>query len=273
MAQRNTNSNKPTPQPQPETTAQASETAKLDTAKKVNAFEVADAKISDTAREKALLVANAKQRLAEAKDLFAAGDEKAKEGSAIADKASVALYQGRAAGTVSAEEVSAVLRDIFGAKKKNDGSDSKTPDGQGEMLRKRIVRMTQAHEFVVLDDVSAASGFFAGVPDDAVGEIEAVIASVDAGDLSIYSAYDQFAEIKREHTERVNFAFDPKKIAALNEALGKPEAIEKLAASTALFDEYVTLSKMLRVLGEGVTAIREAQSEQVMEEMPAQQAA
>lgn len=245
-----------TPQPTEATTAELSGQSR-------NAFDIANAIMTQNAKDKVATISAVKQRLAEARDAFAAGEDRTKEGNAIADKAGIRLYQVRAAGLVSAEEVNAILRDVFGAKKKPDGGESKTPDGQGEAIRKRIVRMVQASEFV---NGETPTGFFATMPTEAAAEIEAVIASVDSDDLSMWSAYDSFADIKRKHTDKVAMAFDPAKIAQINEALGKPDAVERLAASVALFDEYKTLSKLLRVLGEGVQAIRDAEAAEMAED-------
>lgn len=218
-----------------------------------NAFDIANAQMSEKVKDKVLTVSAVKQRLAEAKDAFNQGAEHVKEGNAIAGEAGVKLYQAMTSGIVDAEETNAILRDVFGAKETSNGQPGKTPAGQGEVIRKRIVRAVAADEFIA--NGGASSGFFKDLPAEAADEVQAVLDTLDA-DGSIWTAYDALNKIKAKHRDRAAMAFDPAKIATINESLGKPEAVLMLFNSTALFDEYRTLSKLLKVLGEGVTAMR-----------------
>lgn len=218
-----------------------------------NAFDIANAEMSEKVKDKVLTVSAVKQRLAEAKDAFNQGADHVKEGNAIAGEAGVKLYQAMTSGVIDTEETNAILRDVFGAKETSNGQPGKTPAGQGEVIRKRIVRAVAADEFVT--NGGATSGFFKDLPPEAADEVQAVLDKLDA-DGSIWTAYDDLNKIKAKHRDKVNMAFDPAKIAAINESLGKPEAVLMLFNSTALFDEYRTLSKLLKVLGEGVTAMR-----------------
>lgn len=230
-------------------------------AKPVNAFAARLAERADKGDEKVKVVTEVKQRLAEAYDAFNSGDDRLTEANQIADKAGVKLYQAQADGSMTADEVTALIGDVFGFQKKGstatrvnagDSEASKTPFGKGNTLRQRIVRMVNASDYI---DNGAESGFFSTVPDEAEDEIAAVIAAVDSGDMSLFRAYDRFAEIKRAHVEKVPFAFDPAKIAALSTELLKAGAIERIAKSDALRDEYATLLEVIQTVGDGIAAI------------------
>jgi hypothetical protein len=205
--------------------------------------------LSETGAAKHRILGETKQRLAEAADLFNLGGEKAREGKIIADKAAVSLYQARANGVLSADELSTLLGDTFGWKaKKGDkerpvkGGDpdaSKTPFGQGEAIRKRVVRAVQAYEYV--HDVDA-SKFFDGLPVDTVAD---VLQRVETGSLSIWSAYDTMGEIKRDAATKINPAFDPVRVAKFVEALREPNAAQIFADSPSLQDAYLALHDMI----------------------------
>lgn len=229
--------------------------------KPVNAFVARLAERAGNWDEKAKVVTEIKQRLAEAHDAFNSGDDRLTEANQIADKAGVRLYQAQAAGRMTADEVTAIIGDVFGFQKKGstgtrvnagDSEASKTPFGKGNTLRQRIVRMVNASDYI---ENGAETGFFSTVPDEAEDEIAAVIATVDSGNMSLFRAYDRFAEIKRAHVEKVPFAFDPAKIAALSVELLKAGAIDRIAKSDALRDEYATLLEVIQTVGDGIAAI------------------
>jgi hypothetical protein len=220
-----------------------------------NVFAMVDATVTRVAAEKARLMGSVRQRLAEAKELYGKGlgeTEKAQEMSA---DAAFRLYQARTSGIVSQEEVSAALGDAFGWKQTAKGEPSKTPAQPGEMIRKRIVRAVAASEFVTGGD---GGRFFVGLPEDSV---RSVLNKVNDGDLSIFSAYDTLAELKRASAdERIEFAFDPKKVAGLVEKLGEPGAKEKVLANEALIAGYGALIKILLIIGEQPVAKDEAKA-------------
>jgi hypothetical protein len=212
-------------------------------------FEQRDVEISDAIANKVQQLSEARQRLAEAADLYREGDSKSAEAKEAADKASVLLYRARVNGTVSADELSAVLGDQFGFKAKQNGEPSKTPNGQGEAIRKRIVRAVQAHEHVNGGD---GGRFFQGLPED---EVQDVLTNMESGDIGFWAAYERFAEIKRDHAVKVNPAFDPKRIAAIAEALQEEGAAKTIRANKALADAYVGLRKMIALVGQEIAAL------------------
>jgi hypothetical protein len=256
----NSRANQTRTQPEPEAAVAA---IHEDTAAKVvamrpnkgsrnNFFEKRDVEISDAIANKVQQLSEARQRLAEAADLYREGDSKSAEAKEAADKASILLYQARVVGTVSADELSALLGDQFGLKAKQNGEPSKTPLGQGEAIRKRIVRAVQAHEHVNGGD---GGRFFQGLPEDDVSD---VLAEMESGDLGFWAAYERFAEIKRDNATKVNPAFDAKRIAAIAEALQSEGAAKHFLNNKALSDAYVALLKMINIIGEEITALDKA---------------
>lgn len=254
------------PEPSPAMAAMSEETAAkvvdLRPAKgaRANLFEMRQNELSDAAANKVQQLSEARQRLAEAADLFAeAGDEKNNTGivgeaMAAASKASLLLYQARVTGNISADDLTGILGDQFGFKTKSDNvTPSKTPDGRGEAIRKRIVRAVQGHEYVNGGD---GGRFYAGLPTD---KIEGVLHSVESGELSFWQAYDNLAAIKRENANKVELAFDPKRIAAIAEKLQEEGAANAFVKNAALADAYTALYTIIRLVGEeAATLIKKA---------------
>lgn len=212
--------------------------------KPVDRLAVVSTERSAIAAAKMALLGTVRQQLAEAADLFAAGASKAELAREVANKAAIGLYQGRVDGSVNQDEVSAILGDQFGYKTKKDGSPSKTPQGEGEAIRKRVVRAAFANDYVTTGD---GGRFFEGLPKD---EIEAVCNAVSNGETSIWSAYEQFATIKREHSARVDAAFDPKRMAAIVASLTTDGAAEIVLNSPALVAVYAALRDAINVIAE-----------------------
>lgn len=218
---------------------------------------------SETAIAKVTVLQDIRQKLAEANDLFQSGDDKAKEASAIADNCGVRLYQAMVVGIANAEETSSLLCDIFGRKPKADGTPGKTPFGQGEHLRKRVIRAVQAHECVT-GKFSRPSAFFDGLSGDSADKdgrtIANVVTALSQGQLSIWSAYDYLAKIRRDNAETVKPAFDPKKVAAMVESLSQDGAADIVAASPALQAAYDALFSVMGTIAEGVIAAKQAEA-------------
>lgn len=212
-----------------------------------NLFTAKDVEVSRKAAEKVALMGTVRQRLAEANDLFAAGEDKAKEATSIADQQAVKLYQARIADVVSKEEISATLGDVFGFKVKSDGTPGKTPNGQGEAIRKRIVRASQAWDYVTDGD---GGTFFEGLPED---DITAILDAIEGG-MSIWTAYDKFAEVKRNHAIKTELAFDVRKMSALVAKLSEPDSGDIIRSSDELIAVYSGLLKILVIIGEAPVA-------------------
>jgi hypothetical protein len=212
--------------------------------RKNNLFTQAATAVSRKAAEKVNLMGNVRQKLAEAADLYKEGDDKAGEAREVAGKAALTLYQARIDGLLSGDEVSATLGDTFGYKNKSDGTPGKTPAGQGEAIRKRVVRMAQAFDYVQNGD---GGRFFEGLPEE---EIQDVLKQVEDGDITVFWAYDRFAEIKREHLTRTEMAFDPKRIGNLVEKLSEEGSADIIRNDPLLIAAYGALIDILNVIGE-----------------------
>lgn len=213
-------------------------------------------KTSETA-EKVLLLSSATQSLAHAFDLYQEGEGKAKEATEIASKATLALYQARTTTNTSADEVSAKLGDVFGFKVSKEGKRSKTPAGNGEVLRKRIVRAVAAYKFVELGE---EDGFFSGLTpdsmtdgDDPVSIREVVRSMGTEGGYTINTAYNVFADIKRAQAVKTNIAFDHKRLGAIVAELGGNGSVSIEAAAEIYKGNpalVIVLDELRRVIGD-----------------------
>jgi hypothetical protein len=206
------------------------------------------------------LVKATSQVLAHASDLYAEGDDKAKEAKGIADKAAIQLYQGRAAGILTAEQVSDVLKNAFGAQKKgartvkvhpSDPEASKTPFGAGEDIRKRVVRAANAFDHI---NGRIEDRFFEGLDRDSADEdgntLGDVLDRLSDGSIGLWASYERMAAIKRAHQVRTNPAFDAKKMAAIVNALGEEGARSIILGNPGLKIVYAELIEVLSVIGE-----------------------
>lgn len=194
-------------------TPTASNEGNIGTVTVMEAFKAANVAVTAKAEQSATMQQAIRQQLAEAKDLLSQGDGKAKEARSITAVAALSLYQGRIAGLFSNEQINGLLGDQFGYKQKQDGTASKTPDGEGEAIRKRVMRMTQAHDFVVSDE---ATKFFEPLDK---AEVASVLAALESGMKPIYTAYDDLSELSRKAKETVPTAFNPKAILKLVDTL------------------------------------------------------
>lgn len=207
--------------------------------------------IDDGAADKARIMSEARQRLAEARDYFdeadSAGSEMLEKAQSEASRGALALYQAGRSGSMSQEERSELLGDIFGRKTKKDGSPSKTPDGQGETLRKRINRMINAAEFA--DDQRGGGSYFDDFPDAA--DVAEIVSDMEVGNISIYTAYDNLTALKKAvRPAATPLQFDPARVLKLTEVLATAEAVETIADSTPLQMAYKGLLTQLLTLGE-----------------------
>lgn len=225
-----------------------------------NAFDTLNATVSVAVAEKAAHLATAQASLTDAKTLYESGETYRAEADKSAGVAALLLYQGRKAGTFSADEVSEVLRSVFGCKPKADGSDGLTPAGEGEAIRKRIVRAVSVQQ-AVDGNVIPEKGFMANLPAPAIIDMGKVLTAVETGKRPLFTAYDDWQKIKAEYREDVDPAFDPKKVAALVEKLASASAIDTIEASPMLFTAYGQLRNMINAIGEEIATRAAAKAE------------
>lgn len=223
-----------------------------------NAFETATVELQDNAKAKEASVSKARQLFAEANDAYNDASGKTSEAQEIANRAAIELYSLRVTGKASADEATAVLRDIFGAKLKPDGkTPSQTPAGKGEEIRKRLQRLIQAHEYIADPNVD---NFFTGLDPADVEPILNGYLSGD-GDVTLWTSYEKFAKVKADAKETVQAAFDPKRIAAIVDGLTPASAAEKIWANPALRTAYSALFGALKAIGGTLTELDALASE------------
>lgn len=242
-----------------------------------NAFAIRQSETGSVVADKLQLLGSIRQRLAEAVDLDNQGGAKAKEAENIADSQSIRLYQARLqTGGLDANEVSGMLGDVFGYKPKQDGTPGKTPAGLGESIRKRVVRLVGAAEFVTGGEGGA---FFNGLdptaevlvaenspPISIVGILDRVEARAKdpegkAG-MSLYTAFDKLADIRKASlAPRPAPWLDPKHVASLVGKLREPGAIAVLMDTPGLETAYSALWAVLTVNGESIVIEREKRKE------------
>lgn len=171
----------------------------------------------------------------------------------LAERASHNLAIGLIDGIIGNEEANALLSDKFGCKVKGnppnvdkskplpvgDTNASKTPFGTGEAIRKRLVRINAANEFINGRD---GGRFFDDMDEE---DVSTIIDQVRSGDLSIWTAYNNLAEIRREGMDRKPFEQNPAKIKGFIDALAQPGTAKAIAESEELGSYYAALHEML----------------------------
>lgn len=207
------------------------------------------------ARDKMEVMGVVRQGLAEAADLFKAGTDSEKQAVEVASKAALRLYQARAENLVTPAEVSAALGDEFGYKPKTDGTPGKTPAGQGEAIRKRIVRAASAYDYVMNGD---GGTFFQGLP---VDDVNSILASMENGDIGFWAAYEAFAQIKRDNATKTIPAFNHKHISSLVDALSEKGAPFKFRSNPELVATYAALVDVIKLVDEAAAELEDGAEE------------
>ena len=218
-----------------------------------DAFSAFTNRMTDEARDKVRLMGAARQALAEAADLYGEGTGKDKAAVECAGKAIHLLYDGVTAGIVTRGEISPTLGDIFGFKPLKDGKPGKTPAGHGEVIRKRLVRLLDAADYVVEGSETA---FTKGLPAD---DVSSVLNRVETKQVSAWQAYELLGDIRKAaNTGRPDTAFNPMSVAKLVEKLSNDYDIsaDNIRSDEALFKAYASLKLTLEIVSERI-AIRD----------------
>lgn len=182
-----------------------------------------------------------REELSEVIALQSQESAKASEVSDKSGKVALRLYDGQIAGIFSKDEVSALLGDAFGFKMKADGSPSKTPEGQGEQIRKRVVRAVSVADFL---QGKADRPAFIG--EGLEGDAQSIMSALNNGEISIFTAYNNLGELK-EKKESVPAHLDPVKVLKMANELMKEEVAAVIVQSEGLKAAYDTLLKALGV--------------------------
>lgn len=150
-------------------------------------------------------LADAKSALDEINSIQLVGDDKAKDAKErlqnASGKAAFSLFRMEATGVASKEETSALLGETFGFKMTGNGKVSKTPDGEGEAIRKRVVRAVDAYRFV---HTGQATSFFAPLAghSDAVESVAEYVSGMMEGSYSLFTVYNNLQDMVKEYREK-----------------------------------------------------------------------
>lgn len=215
---------------------------------------------SERVTQKSQLLATVRNQLHEANEAFEAGNDKAVTAEKLAEIPARTLYLMEVDKTISRAEINAILIEEFGAKvRPSDGKESKTPAGKGEDIRKRIVRAVQTATF--LADGGEAPTFLNGAD---VDKAASIMAAVDEGTYSIWSAYDELGALKTK-TAAVDPAFNLSLLGKIVASLTSEGATDVLRQNKALRMAYLDIIEAYQDLD--LTA---APSEEKPEEKPEQ---
>ena len=212
-----------------------------------NAFAAFTARRSEAVENKVKLVSSARELLTSAAKLAATASDTDEKALEPAQKGGFLLYRGLADGVLSQDEVSDILGGTFGWKTKQNGEQSKTPAGLGEVIRKRVVRAHKAYDYAINGNEPVA--FFEPMERE---DVAPFVHELDEGKRSIWSVYDGLAELKAERSgQRPKAAFDPRRIAALTRDIGQniAETVATVQRTPGLFAAYAGLLQMLTVIG------------------------
>jgi hypothetical protein len=200
---------------------------------KVTVFAAHKAQLQGKMQGKVATLEVVRESLQEAKSLLEQGRDMEGKAEEIIQKPSLLMYQAQVAGQLTKEEVTEELGKAFGFK-----VTSKTPDGKGEQIRKRIVRAVASYEYAKGGD---APSYLEGVDRD---EVMSIINAIDSGDITVNTAYGRLGELK-DKPERVSVAFNVGSLTKLVAAITEEGAFQKIASSPALVAVYAALHEAL----------------------------
>jgi hypothetical protein len=232
---------------------------------------MARATTSQTTVNKQAFLGDIRQKLAQVADEAKAHGEQAVETEKLADVSATRLYQARIAGVISAEELTAVLGDVFGYKPKQDGTPGKTPAGNGDAIRKRVVRAVQGWDYIHGGD---GGRFYEPMDREAVQPVIEKIGRMEgegeeahiAEGCSLWSVYKQLGDLKSQGSVRLPFAVDAKKIVGLTESVSETGFFDTLRSNQSLLSAYIGLADQLSILLDTPVDQEPAESEEVEEE-------
>jgi len=194
--------------------------------------------ISDAVEAKLATLDTAKAAFADAKDLYESGDDKKTQADEMANNGAVALFQMQTGGLVTKEETSAALGQVFGFKvSEKTGKVSKTPAGQGEVIRKRVVRAVQTFDYI---NGGECPTFLEGAD---IADVQGVWGEFEAGNISIFTAYDSLGKLKER--EPVPAAFNAKTMEKVLAEMAKDGFSAKIAADPELRVIYAAMADIL----------------------------
>jgi hypothetical protein len=222
------------------------------------AFTALETTLSAAAAFKLENVNYAKECFLTAKNLEAAGDGDKREAQLVSSEGAMALVEVMVddKNPMAREEMNAILGDLYGWKiTPATGKQSKTPEGKGNDIRKRIIRYVDAVAYA--NGAATAPKFLEGVEAQTVADslLEAV-----QNQTSIWTVYDTLGGLKAKPAP-VELALNAKRIAELVESLSNVGNMTSIAADPALLAIYSELHSAMGTLNAVVTEYLEAEAE------------
>lgn len=216
------------------------------------------------------------QRLAEAFDTYAKADALNLEAAEIASDASKAIILNASKRIASKQdavlgkkEISGFLCNIFGAKEKGgkgkvsptDKDASATPHGNGEVIRKRIARLIDAHSFLSGAEVTSFFEPMEGQSDIIKDIVDRVYEADPAKNpLSIFSAYDMIGKaVKEAQDAAIPMHLNYKRIAKLSGDIAQHinDVVEAQVIDANLRAAYVALFEQVEAMGQAIEALEQ----------------
>lgn len=200
------------------------------------------------------LMTTVSQQLAEIADIQAGDSEQNARAEELSSNVAFRLFTGQTGGLLSPDEVTGILGNQFGWRKKGDAKQvarnvseqSKTPYGYGETIRKRITRAVKAHSFA---NGAEPDNFFKVFSRE---DVEEALQAVVEGETSIFTLYNNLQDDRRELTANddgpVNAAYDPGKVLKLVQKLTEEGAVEQFAQNPALLIAYASVTEAIEAI-------------------------
>jgi len=208
-----------------------SATAKVETPVSLSAI------LNDSVARKRAAFATAKETLQEA--IALEGNEQAAS-NAVSEtqaKAINILARGVILKDFSKDEVSAILGDAYGYKPKSDGTPGKTPEGNGAVIRKRVVTLSEA--FGIANGMIAESDFPKWAQGKSVEAIAPIVTQWEAGNLSPWQAYKDCME--KEKPVAVAIHANEKRLLEIAKALHDDTTLRNILDNPALVAVYTAI--------------------------------
>lgn len=195
----------------------------------------------------------ARQKFAQAIELGSDEKSLATEAEQVSAEGAKYLYEGQRDGDFTAAEISNILIEYFGAVPKSDGSPGKTPMGRGSDIRKRLVRLAAAYEYVS-DENNPGNSYFAGLPRE---DVQGVLINYENDHRSLWETYGDFDAIKKEHASATPLALNEKGILKLLASLEDNNITALAFENEKLMTAYAGLYAQLAVVGAEYEALQQ----------------
>lgn len=191
---------------------------------------------------------------------------KADEAGALFAKPALTLYRlesGQIDCKWSRAETNGLLIDLFGAKLTPKGKTSKTPNGKGEDIRKRVSRCVDAFDFVQgAFDMPGAKlpKFLEGLNKV---DVAACVAKLEGEtpERSVFTVYDDIANIEGEEKTKLPDHLNLKKVMAIVGGIEPLESHAAIAADPALIEAYAAMYEALQAMFDPATGDEEGEEE------------